>query len=243
MTMPPLLDPADALGEDAQTIDALVAAVIGTVSDGTPVKALNPEAGNHDITLDPRELAAALGAGERTWQRLPYYELRYGARGRRFTRSDSAWIVTAAKESAPTAKRQLRWLGAVLAARGMPRWLLEMHLTELHTALVLALPENRGAYDRLLEVAAMFHLERHRHLDEAFAAELATTFDRRVGPNPTPRIPEAGALLVAAVAGERADVENAVDSLMEWLSDPALFSAQWIAAATETIAAARKHAR
>ena len=238
-------NPADALGdaEDADaTVDALVAAASRAVSDGWPVAALNPEAGNHEITLDPRELGAALRAGERSWRRFPYYELRYGGRGRRFTRSDSAWIVTVAKEPLSDAKRQLRWLGALLAARGMPRWLLEMHLAELHAELVAAVPGNRTSYDHLLEVATIFRRERFRRLDEATSAELAAAFDRRVGPDPMPRIPEAGALLVAAVADERAGLGGGVDSLLEWLADPARFSAGWVAATTETIVAARQRA-
>jgi hypothetical protein len=225
------------------TVDALVAAVdLAAAGDGWPVAVLNPEAGNHDITLDPLELAAALRAGERTWRNYPYYELRYAERGRRFTRSDSAWIVTAAKEPLSGAKRQLRWLAAVLASRGMPRWLLEMHLGELHAGLVTAVPENRAAYDHLLEVAAMFRRERSRHLEEAVTAELAAAFDQRVGPDPTPRIPEAGMLLVAAVADERAGLAGGVDSLLEWLADPARFSADWVSATTEIIAAARTRA-
>jgi hypothetical protein len=105
------------------------------------------------------------------------------------------------------------------------------------------LPENPGPYDRLLELATMFRRERLRHLDEVTSAQLAMTFDERAGSDPLPRIPEAGALLVAAVADERADVENAVDSLMEWLADPARFPDRWIAAATATINSAREQAR
>jgi hypothetical protein len=236
--------PADGhdAADDALETDALVAAVTRSVSDDWPISVLNPEAGHHHIAIDPRELAAALRAGNRTWRRFPYYELRYGERGRRFTRSDSAWIVTVAKESLDSAERQLRWLGTLLAARGMPRWLLELHLAELHAELVSAAPDNRAAYDRLLGVAAMFRDERLRHLDEGTSAELALAFDLRVGPGPKPAVPQAGELLVAAVADERSGV-GGLDNLLEWLADPARFSAEWIAATTETVAAARARAR
>ena len=233
--------PSDA--EDAdETVDALVTAATSAVDEGWPVAALNPEAGHHEITLNPRELGAALRAGERSWRRFPYYALRYGGRGRRFTHSDSAWIVTVAREPLSDAKRQLRWLGALLAARGMPRWLLEVHLAELHAELVAAVPEDRAGYDHLLEVAAMFRRERFRHLDAATSTELAAAFDRRVGPDPMPTIPEAGALLVAAVADERAGLDGGVDSLLVWLADPERFSAGWVAATSETILAARQQA-
>jgi hypothetical protein len=148
--------------------------------------------------------------------------------------------VTVAKESSVSAKRQLQWLAALLAARGMPRWLLETHLAVLHAELVAAVPENRTAYDHLLQVAALFRNERLRHLDEATSAELAAAFDRCTGASST--LPEAGALIVAAVADERVGVDG-VDSLMEWLADPERFSVEWVAAATETVVAARAHAR
>lgn len=228
--------------ESADTsVQARVAAVISTQAH--PVAALNPEAGNHAITVDPAELAAALRAGERTWEHFPYYELRYGDRGRRFTGSDSAWIVTTAHHHPSDTRRELRWLGQVLAARGMPRWLLELHLAELHAELVAAKPENRAVYDRLLLVVATLRSERLRHLDEATTAELIEEFDRRTASNVGLSVPEAGALLVAAVADERAGVKGSTESLLSWLADPARFSPEWVAAVTETLVTARKRAR
>jgi hypothetical protein len=47
----------------------------------------------------------------------------------------------------------VRWLGTVLAARGMPRLLLEEHLGILHEELVAAVPERAGQYDLLLDAA------------------------------------------------------------------------------------------
>jgi len=225
-----------------ETVDAMVARVTGTKPGARPVTALNREAGSHVITTDPRELGAALRAGKRSWRRFPYYERRYGDRGRRFTRSDSAWIVTLTR-SPHDAEGQLRWLGALLAARGMPRWLLEEHLEGLHAELVSAVPEKRAAYDSLLQVADVFRAERLSHLDEATSLHVAQGFDRRVGSAAAAALPEAGLLPVAAVAEERAGLDRVVDSLMDWLADPARFSAQWVAVAKETLAAARNAAR
>lgn len=226
-----------------ETVDAVVALATGSPGAFLPVAALNPEAGNHVVATDPRELRAALRAGVRTQRRFRYYERRYGERGRAFTRSDSAWIVTLAEEPRGAAEHQLRWLAALLAARGMPRWLLEVHLETLHAELVAEVPEKRTAYDVLLRVAARFRDERLSHLDEATSSELAETFDRRLGSSSRRELPEAGALLVAAVADERDGVHRAVDSLMEWLADPARFPVEWVTAATATVAAARERAR
>src|SRR4051812_34517008 len=86
--------------------------------------ALNPRAGHHLVTADPRELAAVERAGERSWSTWTYYARRYGERGRQFTRSDSAWVATLGGQAADLVDQQIRWLGALLAARGMPRLLL-----------------------------------------------------------------------------------------------------------------------
>jgi hypothetical protein len=236
---PPANDRDEAQNMD-ETVNAVVALATSAPDGGQPVAALNPDAGNHGVTTDPRELRAALRAGERTQGRFAYYEQRYGERGRAFTRSDSAWIVTLAAESPRVAEGQLRWLGALLAARGMPRWLLEVHLETLHAELVAAVPEKRKSYDVLLRVAVTFRDERLAHLDEATSSELAETFDRRLGSDSPKGLPEAGALLVAAVADERNGVYRAVESLTDWLADPALFPEGWVIAATETVAAARK---
>jgi hypothetical protein len=232
-------------GDDPrEPIDAVVARATSAAAEGRPaVAALNAEAGSHAVTTDPRELRAALDAGERTRRRFVYYERRYGERGRRFTHSDSAWIVTLAGRPPGVAEGQLRWLGGLLAARGMPRWLLEEHLEVLHAELVAALPEKRTDYDQLLRIAGLFRDERRSHLDEATSSELARAFDRRVGSTAAAGLPEAGALLVAAVAEERAGLDRAVDSLMVWLADPARFPAAWVAAATEAVASARELAR
>lgn len=204
-----------------------------------PASALNPEAGDHAVTTDPRELQAALGAGERTQQRFPYYERRYGERGRAFTRSDSAWVVSLAARPDGVVEQQLRWLGGVLSARGMPRWLLETHLETLHAELVVAVPDHRSSYDILLRVAATFREERFSHLDEATTAELAESFHTRLAPGADEGLSEAGALMVAAVSDERNGVHGAVGSLMDWLADPSRFSEAWVDAATETVATAR----
>jgi hypothetical protein len=232
--------------DDGEGVRELVDTIVShaTEAPAAPRAArLNPEAGNHAITNDPRELRAALRAGERTRERFPYYQRRYGERGRRFTRSDSAWIVTVAELDPAVAERQLRWLGGLLAARGMPRWLLEVHLEVLHAELVAAAPEKKAAYDTLLRVAAIFRNERVSHLDEGTSLDLVRTFDSRVGSAAAHGLPEAGELLVAAVADERAGQPRAVSSLVQWLADPERFSANWVAAVSETLAAAREAVR
>src|SRR5690242_2051596 len=115
--------------------------------------AVNPLAGHHVVTADPRELAASERAGDRSWSAWTYYARRYGERGRQFTRSDSAWIATLAGEPAAVVEQQIRWLGGLLATRGMPRLLLEEHLRMLHDELVSAVPERASDYQLLRDAA------------------------------------------------------------------------------------------
>lgn len=189
--------------------------------------ALNPEAGTHSVTADPRELAAVERAGERSWAAWPYFARRYGERGRRFTRSDSAWIATLPGLPPTSVWAQLRWLGSLLAARGMPRLLLQEHLIVLHQELLAAVPDRAAAYAVLREGAELLRREREQHLPDAMLALLQTTFERHLPPGAPADDLRAGVLIGAAVADERAAVPRAVDSLLAWLADPTRFPDWW----------------
>ena len=222
-------------------IETILAALYPLTSPGPDVHtaALNPAAGNHAIPEDLREIEAALRAGEQTWHMFPYFELRYGARGRRFTRSDSAWIVTLVNHPLPTVVRQIRWLGRLLAARGMPQGLLDAHLHNLHRELVRAVPERGAAYASLLAAADDLRSIRQAHVSDEQVQALAAAFDGMVGDELVGQMPGAGALLALAVADEQAGISNAVTSLEGWLAEPARFPERWIEAVQVTIARAR----
>jgi hypothetical protein len=200
---------------------------------------LNPSAGRHVVTGDPRELAAAERAGGRSWSLWTYYGRRYGERGRQFARSDSAWIATLPGYPASVVQRQVRWLGALLAARGMPRLLLEDHLRILHEELVAAVPERVAEYASLLQAAESLRVEREASMPEPLLVALETGF-RDLLEGVTEDDLRAGALIGAAVADEQAGVPRAVDGLLEWLTDAARFPAPWLAAVEKTLGHARR---
>ncbi len=208
-----------------------------------PVLSINPEAGRHAIPADSREVQAAIRAGDACWERYPYFEQRYGERGRRFSRSDAAWQATLYHFEPAHISQQVRWLGRVLAGRGMPTFLLADQLEILVKELAAAIPENRSAYQRLLPAAAELRESRRRHLTDAQIRAIDTGFDHAVGPDWSTRFPHTGTLLGCAVADELEGSELAVESLRQWMTDATRFPAGWIAAVESTLAQASVMAR
>jgi heme oxygenase len=204
------------------------------------IAAINPEAGAHAVPQDPREMSAALRVGDACWDEHPYLALRYGARGLRFTHSDSAWLATLATHEPSVIREQVTWLGGLLAVRGMPRLLLQRHLERLEEELSRAVPPRRASFAKLGVAARELADARDTAISRERAAALATEFEVAVaGVAEAQRIPRAGELLVAAVQDERAGVFGAVASVEGWLVDPSRFPAAWIAAVHATLAAAR----
>src|SRR5664279_619298 len=108
------------------------------------VTSINPEAGRHPVPADAREVRASLRAADICWQRFPYFEQRYGERGRRFARSDAAWQATLCQYEPAQILQQVRWLGRVLAGRGMPTLLLQDQLEILVQELSTAIPAKKS---------------------------------------------------------------------------------------------------
>jgi hypothetical protein len=200
---------------------------------------LNAEAGTHPVPSDPRELEASLRAGERCWRRFPYLAERYGERGLRFTRSDSAWLATLTRHEPPVVHQQVRWLRDVLATRGVPSVLLQTHLEILSDALGDAVPADRAAHDRLRQAAAGLRDARQAHIADAQATALSDRFTAAAGAEWCARLPQTPLLLVSAVADECDGCLGAAAALGDWLSDGRRFPPAWIAAVAAALAQAR----
>jgi hypothetical protein len=196
---------------------------------------LNPAAGDHAIPGDPRELEAAVRAGERSWAAFPYYEMRYGVRGSRFGSSDSAFLAALARNPQSDVDRQVQWLGRVLSARGMPQWLLERHLELMHAELCAAIPERAAEYGTLANAAVMLHRLRRGVLPDASFGSLAREFEGAVGQEWTRRLPGMGEILVSAAVDERLGIRQAVHTLETWIAEPARFPFPWRDAALRTL--------
>jgi hypothetical protein len=223
--------------EALEGLDAILGA-LGAPGDWV-VNELNPAAGAHAVPGDLREVEAALLAGEACWREIAYYGARYGERGRRFTGSDAAWLVTLARDDLAAAMKQIDWLARLLAARGMPRWLLERHLQQLERTLGERLPQRASRYATLGAAAAALRAERLAAIPDDRAEALIARFTQGLETERgiTPR--EAATLVVAAAADEACGVTHAARGLTRWLADPDRFSRKWRTAMEKLLAAAR----
>ncbi|GGM87521.1 hypothetical protein GCM10009721_10540 [Terrabacter tumescens] len=187
---------------------------------------VNPASGGYEITTDATLLRAAVRAAQGSINAMPYYGARYGARGSRFATTDSAWLLSLAGLSAERAIQQVEWLSRVLAARGMPTWLLEIHLDALVSEVQSVAGEH--AVGSLPVGAAALAGTRRQHVDDDLMRSADLWADAALG-DALP-VPHTGALLAAAIADERAGVTRDDSSLVDWLTDPERVSASTAAA-------------
>lgn len=201
---------------------------------------LEKDAGSYLVTADPRALSAVDRASGQADERFPYLEARYGGRGRSFTRCDGGWLVLLAEVPEPAVLQQILWLGRVLAARGMPRIVLESFLFDLVESLREAIPEEAEAWTRLSTACARLSVERTSRLSDEAAALLVAPLEAvRTQGNALPTS-DTPLLLGAALADERAGLQRAVPSLVAWIADPSRFDAGWCRAVELVVKGARE---
>jgi hypothetical protein len=201
-------------------------------------RTINPEAGEHAISAHPGEQAAAEAATRLSWKEFPYYPKRYGERGWKFSLTDSGWMQTLTDLSLDAAKSQVLWLSNVLAARGMPRYLLERHLEHLHAQLIVAVPERAQAYELLRGLVAYLRDMRLAQLPEPAFSEVSSTFEAAVASCPD-KVRNMGVVLAAAVADDAGGTSNVLDSVKKWATDLDRFGPEWIQAVQATMVQAR----
>lgn len=99
------------------------------------ITSINPEAGNHEMPADPEAIEAAIKAANLCFKEFSILEKKFGERGRRFTMSDSCWLVTLLGMKFEIAVAQVKWLQGVLEPRGIPKGMLIRHLQILDECL------------------------------------------------------------------------------------------------------------
>ena len=177
---------------------------------------VNADAGRHEIPSDAAALRAGVRASQRSYDATPYYRLRYGGRGARFASTDTAWLISLAPQGEDHAVEHVRWLGRVLATRGMPTWLLETHVHELTAELRASLSEDAaGALPAAAEALAT---TRARHVDDDLLSRADAWADRALGAD----LPfdGTGRLIAAACADALAGVTRDDSAFFGWLVYP-----------------------
>ena len=198
------------------------------------VTRVNPEAGNHPVPEDEREIEAALKASDRAWESFGYYSQRYGERGKRFSDSDICWLVTLTDLDQKALQDQVDWICRVLATRGMPTLMMEQALEFLADELDKAIPDKAAFYDKLRVSAQQLKNARENRIQDAAMQTLAEEFEQAAG-KMADTYRGTGRLLVAAVADEKNGIEGSINALKDWLTDGDRFSTEWIRAVHKII--------
>jgi heme oxygenase len=200
------------------------------------VAAINFEAGDHAMPQNPLEIALALRAGRAAWKKYPYLERRFGERGKRFTSSDSCWLVALLRSSEATATKSLEWLRAVLASRGIPSVILEGHLLSILQLLAAEFPDQieiRTRFDRFL---SGLETERRGLGGIEPLSHLIAQFNRRFHGCSGLTVDSAASLIASAWIDERYGITGSLTAVQDWFVESERFSDDWIAAVDDLVA-------
>lgn len=201
---------------------------------GNHITALNPEAGNFPIPTDPRQIKAAITAGIACWNAFPYFEKRFGERGKRFGISDAVWLVTLCELSDENAVKQVNWLARFLAIRGMPTYLEEIQLRLLYTELSKLIPENAGKYSTFLKAADELQNQRTIHLQETDFEKCNSIFEGNLKENAalekihSDLKKNMGKLIASSLTDAKNGIPDARTSLENWLKNKEYFPETWV---------------
>jgi len=194
------------------------------------IAVVNFEAGDHAMPQNPLEIDLALRAARVAWEKYPYLNHRYGERGRRFTSSDSCWLVTLTHARGQVGvTKALEWLRTVLASRGIPTVVLEFHLQAIVWAICAEFagrPEMQIQFDPFLSDR---RAERRTLRGAENRPQLIDAFDARFRACTGFKIESAAELIASAWVDQHCGISNSISSLCDWLTDGERFSAGWIA--------------
>jgi heme oxygenase len=204
---------------------------------------LNPEAGNHAVPDNSKEIEAVVAAAKKCREEFPYFDERYQERGRSFAKSDAAWLATLAGLPEVHLLSQVEWLGRVLANRGMPRITLERQLELLYQELAAAVPAKTDDYKGLLKAAEKLKAERLKYIPDPVFNGLTREFHLATADELQGRFKRTGELIASAVCDQSAGITEAVNSLLPWLTDTERFPSQWIEAVSRTLEQAKKNVK
>jgi hypothetical protein len=194
----------------------------------------NPDGGMIPFPIDPLEVAVTEAAAKLMWRACPYFEWRYGERGRKFGRSDAGFIVTLAQLPMSTIDQQLDWLVRLLAPRGMPGVLMEMQLQILERVGRRA---QWTARTNLTLIAQRRSQARASVLPDAALRECELSF--RAATRGLPHAFGTGHVLAGVVADAVMGISDQEEALLRWLIENGPSQPEWRQACRRCLALAR----
>lgn len=208
---------------------------------GNHITRFNPEAGDYPITTNPLEIQAAIQAGMACWREFPYYEQRYGERGRRFTVSDSVWLVSLSDFPEAEAIRQVQWLAKYLSNWGMPTYTMEVTMQAMFRELNALVPDKASKYLIFKQSAQALMDVRIASISDSEFFKCNAIFEKHLqlkkvdDPGLRDLSRNMGLLIASALADEKAGIPQARTALLEWVSDPDRFPENRIEAVEQTV--------
>lgn len=192
------------------------------------LSAINPEAGEHPIPEREADVARALRCSTAAWRRFPYLAMRFGERGRRFTSSDSCWLVSLYDLDASLVGVNLQWLLTVLASRGLPSIILEDQLRKIDDDVAEHERERWTSSTGFRAMLEQLQEQRNSLLDRRLHDELVAQWQARFDACSGRRVRDAAALLICARLDTASGIERAWEVTHSWFVDPQMFSSEWI---------------
>jgi hypothetical protein len=199
------------------------------------VNPFNPEAGATPAPVDPAIFPIVERAAIVIWRAFPYFEWRFGARGRAFGRSDAGYLATLVALPPALQEQQVSWLAKLLSSRGMPSLLLEVQLDLLGRVGQRA---GWAGATRMRELGVALRARRQpvmpdeqlRRCEQHFLARTASL----------PRRRSVGMLIAAEVADVRLGYVADSEATIGWLVSHGPADEHWRLACAETRALAQE---
>jgi hypothetical protein len=206
------------------------------LSEKYHVAVINFEAGDHAMPQNPLEIDLALRAAQVAWEKYPYLAHRYGERGRRFTDSDSCWLVTLTRAPRQVAvTKALEWLRTVLSSRGIPTVILEFHLEAIQRAIRVEFPEQLDMQIQFDQFLSNRKTERRRLFGAESRPGLIDMFDQRFRACTGFKVESAAELITSAWVDKHSGISGSLSALRNWFTDVERFSTDWIASVYEVL--------
>lgn len=200
------------------------------------ITSLNPEAGNFPISTNPLEIEAAIIAGQKCWNEFPYYDQRYGERGKRFTVSDSVWLINLCDLPQELANSQVKWLTDLLANRGMPSYTMEVQLNFMYKELTERVYENESKYKKLKIAADQLKKSREKKIASALFDKcnfIFTEFCQELNVKES-GMTNTGKLIASSIVDFENGIRESEYDFKSWIMNNKRFSGDWVLAVERT---------